>query len=65
MAMWFGGVYLAVGVTIFVWDVMRDTDRRHLEWSGGLAGAGLGLLILYGLLDKPKQDTPPTFHEPP
>ena len=65
MAMWFGGIYLAVGVTIFVWGVMRDMDERLLERGGGIAGGGLGLLLLYGWFGRPKQDTPPTFHEHP
>ena len=64
-AMWRGGILLVVGVLIFVWGVMLDWDPRYVKAGTLQACAGLGVLMLYGMFGKPKQDTPPTFHEHP
>ena len=63
--MWLGGILLAAGVLIFAWGVMRDMDERLLERGGGIAGGGLGLLLLYGMFGKPKRNPPPTSNERP
>ena len=65
MAMWFGGIYVAAGVLSFAWGWMHDMDLHYLKWGTVTACAGLSPFLLYGLFGKPKQDTPPTFHEHP
>ena len=65
LALWFGCIWFTAGVLISGGGVMWDMDPRYVKWGSIVAGGGGGLLLLYGMLGKPKRDTPPTSDEHP